>query len=124
MYNPEPGNNSAAFRSSNAFAVVSVETPSGDSSAIDRLVLSVKDEPNGGLIFLPDAMTAVRAKEIVALVARCRLPAIYPLRLYCVAGGLMSYGVDLKKIYAGAAAYVDRILRGADPADLPVQASI
>ena len=127
VYNPEPGNNSAAFRSSidegvSASAVVSVDTPTGDSSGIQRLILSVKDKPNGGLIFLPDAITSVRAHEIVALVARCGLPAIYPLRLFCVAGGLMSYGVHLKKIYAGAASYVDRILRGADPAELPVQA--
>jgi putative ABC transport system substrate-binding protein len=52
----------------------------------------------------------------------CRLPAIYPLRLFCEVGGLMSYGVKVDKIIAGAASYVDRILRGANPAELPVQA--
>src|SRR5205807_4867940 len=85
------------------------------------LIRSLKDEPNSGLIFLPDAITFVRRVQITALVAQCRLPAIYPLRYFCEAGGLMSYGVKIEKIIAGAASYVDRILRGANPAELPVQ---
>ena len=126
VYNPEPGNNSGAFRSSiaekaKASGIVSLDNPTGDSSGIERLILSVKDKPNGGLIFLPDAITAVRAREFVALVARCNVPAIYPLRLFCVAGGLMSYGINLNKLYVAAASYVDRVLRGAKPAELPVQ---
>jgi putative ABC transport system substrate-binding protein len=127
VYNPEPGNNSVAFRKSidevvNKIGIASIETPSGDSSDIDRLIRSLKDEPNSGLVFLPDAITGVRRVQITALVAQCRLPAIYPLRLFCEVGGLMSYGVKTDKIVAGAASYVDRILRGANPAELPVQA--
>jgi putative ABC transport system substrate-binding protein len=127
VYNPEPGNNSVAFRKSidevvNKIGIASIETPSGDSSDIDRLIRSLKDEPNSGLVFLPDAITGVRRVQITALVAQCRLPAIYPLRLFCEVGGLMSYGVKTDKIVAGAASYVDRILRGTDPAELPVQA--
>ena len=127
VYNPEPGNNSSAFRKSidevaSKVGIASIETPSGDSSDIDRLIRSLKDEPNSGLIFLPDAITFVRRVQITALVAQCRLPAIYPLRFFCEAGGLMSYGVKTDKIVAGAASYVDRILRGANPAELPVQA--
>ncbi len=127
VYNPEPGNNSSAFRKSidevaSKLGIVSVETPSGDSSDIDRLIRSLKDEPNSGLVFLPDAITAARRVQITALVAQCRLPAIYPLRLFCEAGGLMSYGVKTDKLLADAASYVDRILRGANPAELPVQA--
>ena len=127
VYNPEPGNNSAAFRKSidevaNKVGIKSIETPSGDSSDIDRLIRSLKYEPNGGLIFLPDAITAFRRVEITALVTRCKLPATYPLRVFCEADGLMSYGVNIEKIWAGAARYVDRILRGANPAELPVQA--
>jgi putative tryptophan/tyrosine transport system substrate-binding protein len=126
VYNPEPGNNSSAFRKSidevaSKVGIASIETPSGDSSDIDRLIRSLKDEPNSGLIFLPDAITSVRRVQITALVAQCRLPAIYPLRIFCEAGGLMSYGVKIEKIFAGAASYVDRILRGANPAELPVQ---
>lgn len=127
IYNPEPGNNSQAFRRSidqvaNRERIASIETPSGDSSDIDRLIRSLKDKPNSGLIFLPDAITFVRRAQIIALVAQCRLPTIYPLRAFCEAGGLISYGVKIERIVAGAASYVDRILRGANPAELPVQA--
>jgi putative ABC transport system substrate-binding protein len=127
VYNPEPDNNSLAFRKSidevsNKIGIASIEAPSGDSSDIDRLIRSLKDEPNSGLIFLPDAITAARRVQITTLVAQCRLPAIYPLRFFCEVGGLMSYGVKIDKIVAGAASYVDRILRGANPAELPVQA--
>ncbi|QAU49261.1 ABC transporter substrate-binding protein [Bradyrhizobium guangzhouense] len=127
VYNPEPGNNSAAFRDSieavaNEIGIASIETPNGDASDIDRLIRSFKEKPSSALVFLPDALTSVRRDHIIALVAQSRLPAIYPLRLYCAAGGLMSYGVSINRIYAGAASYVDRILRGASPAELPVQA--
>jgi putative tryptophan/tyrosine transport system substrate-binding protein len=127
VYNPEPGNNSAAFRKSidevaSKLGIASIKTPTGDSSDIDRLIRSLKDVPNSGLIFLPDAITAVRRVQITALVAQCRLPAIYPLRMFCDAGGLVSYGVNIDKNIGGAASYVDRILRGANAAELPVQA--
>lgn len=127
VYNPEPGNNSAAFRKSidevaSQVGIASIETPSGDSSDIDRLIRSLRDKPNSGLIFLPDAITGVRRVEIAALAAACRLPAIYPLRFFCEAGGLVSYGAKTRNLYVGAASYVDRILRGANPAELPVQA--
>jgi putative ABC transport system substrate-binding protein len=127
VYNPEPGNNSSAFRKSidegaSQLEITSIDTPSGDSSDIDRLIRSFKNEPNSGLVFLPDAITAVRRVQITALVAQCRLPAIYPLRSFCEAGGLMSYGVKTDTIIEVAASYIDRILRGANPAELPVQA--
>jgi putative tryptophan/tyrosine transport system substrate-binding protein len=127
IYNPEPGNNAASFRKAiddvaSHLGVLSVEAPSGGSADIERLILSLSQKPGAGLIFLPDALTAARRQQIVPLVARCRLPAIYPLRYFCTAGGLISYGVDINKIVRGAASYVDRILRGANPAELPVQA--
>lgn len=127
IYNPEPGNNSAAFRASieevaKTTGIASIETPVGDSSSIERLIFSLKDKPNSGLIFLPDALTSVQRDRMITIVRECRLPAIYPLRMFCDAGGLISYGPDLHKIYAEAASYVDRILRGAKPAEMPVQA--
>lgn len=127
IYNPEPGNNSAEFRKSidqvaQTTGILSVRVPAGDSSDVDRLISSLKTEPDSGLIFLPDLLTSVRRNELTELVARCRLPAVYPLRMFCEAGGLMSYGVDIDKIYVGAASYVDRILRGVSPSELPVQA--
>lgn len=102
--------------------IVSIETPSGDSADIDRLIRSLTDKPNSGLIFLPDAITYARRGQIAALVAQCRLPAIYPFRAFCEAGGLMSYGVKIEGVIASGASYVDLILRGAMPAVLPVQA--
>jgi putative ABC transport system substrate-binding protein len=127
IYNPEPGNNSAAFRQSidevaKMTGIVSIETPVGDSAGIERLIFSLKKIRNSGLIFLPDAVTAVQKDRMVAIVGECRLPAVYSLRLFCEAGGLISYGPDLNKMYAGAASYVDQILRGAKPAEMPVQA--
>jgi len=127
IYNPEPGNNAAAFRQSIDEAaiiagVVSVEAPRGDSSSIESLIYSLKEKPNSGLIFLPDAFTWVQRRHLTALIGQCGLPAIYPLRGFVDAGGLISYGIDMNKIYVGAAVYIDRILRGANPAELPVQA--
>jgi putative ABC transport system substrate-binding protein len=126
IYNPEPGNNAAAFRESidetaNVAGIVSVEAPSGDSSNIERLILSLKEKPNSGLVFLPDALTWVQRAHLTALIGQCGLPAIYPLRGFVEAGGLISYGIDMDKIYIGAATYIDQILRGANPAELPVQ---
>lgn len=127
VYNPEPGNNSAAFRESidkaaGASGIASVETPSGGESDIERLIVSLKDKPDSGLIFLPDAFTNSQPDRFTGLVRQCRIPAIYPLRSFCDAGGLISYGIYFMKVFDGAVSYVDRILRGADPAELPVQA--
>lgn len=128
VYNPEPGNNSSAFRSSidqvaSRVGIASISSPSGDSSDIKRHILASKADPGTGLIFLPDAITFARRVELTALVMECRLPAIYPFRQFCEVGGLMSYGVRIEKVIASAAAYVDLILRGAKPSDLPVQAA-
>jgi putative tryptophan/tyrosine transport system substrate-binding protein len=127
IYNPEPGNNAASFRKAidevaNNLGIHTVDEPKGDGSAIERLIVQLSEKPNTGLLFLPDALTAARREQIVPLVAKCRLPAIYPLRYFCTAGGLISYGIDINKVVRGAATYVDRILRGANPAELPVQA--
>ena len=127
VYNPEPGNNAVAFRKSidetaDALGIASVEAPSGGESDIERLIVSFKEKPNSGLIFLPDAFTSARPDYFTALVSQSRLPAIYPLRSFCEHGGLISYGIYYGKMFDGAVSYVDRILRGADPAELPVQA--
>ena len=79
-------------------------------------------EPNGGLIVLSTSLALAHREQIVASAARHRLPAVYPFRIYVNAGGLVSYGPDKIDPYRRAAGYVDRILKGAKPADLPVQA--
>ena len=76
---------------------------------------------NGGLIFPPDITTVTHRDLILALAAKHKLPAIYPFRLFVALGGLMSYGTDQIEMFGQTATYVDRILRGANPAQLPVQ---
>ena len=89
---------------------------------ITRAIESFAATPNGGLVVLPDTTTVLRRELIVALVAQNRLPAVYPFRLFVDAGGLIAYSAYVLDGYRLAATYVDRILRGAAPADLPVEA--
>ena len=70
---------------------------------------------------LPSPLTAVHRDLIITLAARHRLPAVYPFRYFALSGGLLSYGVDNADLYRRGASYVDRILKGTSPADLPVQ---
>jgi ABC-type uncharacterized transport system substrate-binding protein len=95
-----------------------VETAADLERAIEALALV----PNSGLVLPPDSMTIAHRDLVIALAARHRLPAVYPLHLFVAAGGLMSYGTDQNEMFRLAASYVDRILRGDKPADLPVQA--
>jgi putative tryptophan/tyrosine transport system substrate-binding protein len=96
----------------------------GADSDIERAVASFAAAGNGGLIVLPDISTTGRRDIIIAVAARYGVPAVYPFRFFVDAGGLMSYGVDRPDIYRLSATYVDRILRGEKPADLPVQEPI
>jgi putative ABC transport system substrate-binding protein len=84
-------------------------------------ITAFASSPNGALVILPGTLTTNSRAVIISLAARHRLPAIYPYNYFTAAGGLMSYGVDLADRYRGAASYVDRILKGAKPADLPIQ---
>jgi putative ABC transport system substrate-binding protein len=93
-----------------------------DAAEIERTVMAFARAPNGGLIATASALTAVHRDLIIALAARHKLPAIYFSRAYVGAGGLISYGSDVVVQFRSAADYVDRILRGEKPADLPVQA--
>jgi len=92
-----------------------------DGGGIERAVAAFAGEANGALIVLPNSVTQLHLDLTIALAARYRLPAIYPYRFYPASGGLMSYGVDLIDLYRRSASYIDRILKGAKPADLPVQ---
>jgi putative ABC transport system substrate-binding protein len=93
-----------------------------DAADIERAVDAFAREPNGGLIVPPSNTLQTHVPLIVALADRHHLPGVYNTRVFVDAGGLMSYGADVTDIYQRAASYVDRILRGAKPADLPVQA--
>ena len=92
-----------------------------DDSEFERAIAAFARSPNGGLIVTGSGLSIVHRATIIALAARYRLPAVYPLRLFVVDGGLISYGADSLDPHRRAASYVDRILKGEKPADLPVQ---
>jgi putative tryptophan/tyrosine transport system substrate-binding protein len=98
-----------------------VPTPIENATDIERAIGGFAREPNGGLVLPPDTTTVVHRDLIIALAARHRLPAVYALRVFVAAGGLMFYGTDFVELSRQGASYVDRILRGAKAADLPVQ---
>ena len=98
---------------------VTIENSEAD---IERVIEWFAATANGGLVVLPDTTTSIRRDLIIALAARNHLPAIYPERRFVDSGGLLAYGVHGLDAYRQAATYVDRILRGSKPADLPVQA--
>jgi putative ABC transport system substrate-binding protein len=92
-----------------------------DPAEIEPVMAAISREPGGGLMFLPDTFMIAHREIIFASAVRYRLPAVYPLALFAASGGLISYGVDLDDSIRRAAVYVDRILKGEKPADLPVQ---
>jgi putative tryptophan/tyrosine transport system substrate-binding protein len=92
------------------------------AAELDGAFAAAAREPRSGLIVGPDNFTSQHHERIVALAAKYHLPAVYPLRLFAATGGLLVYGIDLVEQARQAASYVDRILRGEKPADLPVQA--
>jgi len=103
------------------FAVSPTAIPIRGSADIEAAVGDFVRTSNGGLLVLPDSTTNFHRELIIALAARHRVPAVYAFRYIAADGGLMSYGVDVVELFRRAATYVDRILRGAKPADLPVQ---
>jgi putative tryptophan/tyrosine transport system substrate-binding protein len=93
-----------------------------DASEIERAVAAFARSPNGGLILTGSASATIHRDLIIKLAARSKLPAVYYARYFVAAGGLISYGPDFADEHRRAAGYVDRILKGEKPADLPVQA--
>jgi putative tryptophan/tyrosine transport system substrate-binding protein len=104
-----------------AFAMPFIAIGGRDAADFDRVIEEYAREPNGGLIILPSPNTLVHRRVIMAQAARHRLPAIYPYGFFAREGGLISYGIVPSDNFRRAAAYVDRILKGARPGELPVQ---
>jgi putative tryptophan/tyrosine transport system substrate-binding protein len=114
-----PGGNTTGF----SLFEYSISTPVGARvDEIERGLSSFAREPNGGVIVTASPLMRLHRNLIITLVARHQLPAVYPFRYFATSGGLISYGPDPVDPYRRAATYVDRILRGEKPADLPVQA--
>src|SRR5205807_3090322 len=99
-------------------AIELVPAPIENATDIERAIGLLASVPNGGLILPPDITTVTHRDLIISLAARYRLPAVYPFRLFVAEGGLMSYGTDQVEMFGQTASYIDRILRGAKPADL------
>jgi putative ABC transport system substrate-binding protein len=124
MLHPEPPNigylNSAEVAApSLKIKLVGLEVHG--SNEIERALAGFAGQPGSGLVIAPNVVTFANSALIVALAARYRLPAIYPFAFYVKEGGLMSYGFDAADQFRQGAVYVDKILRGVKPADLPVQ---
>ena len=104
-----------------SLAIEVVPMPIENANDIERSIEGFAREANGGLVLPPDTTTVVHRELIIRLAARHRLPAVYAIRVFVVAGGLMFYGTDFVELYRQAASYVDRILRGAKTVELPGQ---
>jgi putative ABC transport system substrate-binding protein len=111
----------AAARS---FAVEAIAAPVRDRSELEPIITALARAPNGGLVLMTDTFLLNHREEITSLAVRYRLPAVYPYRAFTEAGGLLSYGNDTHDNFRRAASYVDRILKGAKPSELPVQAPV
>ena len=103
-----------------SFAVEPVTAPVHSDTEIESVIAALA-QSEGGMIVMTDPFTAVHRKIIVSLAARYRVPAVYPYHFFTVEGGLMSYGANVPDLFRRSASYVDRILSGVMPRDLPVQ---
>jgi putative tryptophan/tyrosine transport system substrate-binding protein len=108
-------------KAASSFAVELIAVEVHDDAEIERAISTLAREPDGGLIVFPDSFNVVHRQTIIALVERYRLPAIYDFRYFAVDGGLISYGTDEIDLFRRTPTYVDRILKGEKPGDLPVQ---
>jgi len=125
MFNPDLGAVSAFMPSLEtavrSFKVVPIITPVHSDVEIETAIAALGREPGVGLVVMPDAFTLGHRVPIISAAARNNIPAVYSASDFVRDGGLLSYGVDLVDAFRGAATYVDRILRGDKPGDLPVQ---
>jgi putative ABC transport system substrate-binding protein len=101
--------------------VVLITAPVHSDAEIETAIITLGREPGGGLVVIPDLFTLAHRAPIISAAARNNVPAVYSLPGFAGDGGLLSYSVDVPDIWRRAASYVDRILRGAKPGDLPVQ---
>jgi putative ABC transport system substrate-binding protein len=129
LFNPETAPYSKYFLTplsadAASLGVKAIAAPVADTAALTSVVAAEAREPNSGLIVCPDSFMDVHRAEVTVLAARYRLPAVYPFHQFTEVGGLLSYGNDQLDNYRRAAVYVDRILRGAQAAELPVQAPV
>jgi putative tryptophan/tyrosine transport system substrate-binding protein len=130
MFNPQTSPNGGAYfldpleAAAPLLKVKMIAAPVHHPADIEAAMISLSGEPDAALIVMPDIFIMAHRQDIITLAARFHLPAVYAYRLFPAGGGLMSYGTDLVDIFRRLASYVDRILKGERPADLPVQMPI
>jgi putative ABC transport system substrate-binding protein len=128
IYNPRTSPYQSFLRSFDESApklgVEAIATPVHDAAEIEAAMTALGGKADSALFVVPDVFVQVHRELIIRLAAQHRLPAVYPYRFFVTSGGLMSYGLDTIIVFRQAASYVDRILKGALPADLPVQAPV
>src|SRR5262249_36345934 len=125
MFNPDTAPASAYMplleTAARSLKVVAITAPVHSDVEIERAIIALGREPGAGLVVIPDTFTIVHRAPIISAASRNNVPAVYSQTDYARDGGLLSYGVDRVDTFRRAASYVDRILRGAKPGDLPVQ---
>ena len=125
MFNPDTVTASAYMPSletaARSLKVVPIPAPVHSDVEIETAIIALAREPRGGLVVVPDPFMAAHRAPIISAAARNNVPAVYNLSAFARDGGLLSYGPDSVDLFRRAASYVDRILRGAKPAELPVQ---
>jgi putative ABC transport system substrate-binding protein len=125
MFNPDTTPASAYTPSletaARSLKVVAITAPVHSDAEIETVIIALGREPGSGLVVIPDTFTVVHRAPLISAAARNNVPAVYWLSAFARDGGLLSYGVDQVDSFRRAATYVDRILRGEKPADLPVQ---
>ena len=124
LFNPNTAPLLYAKSVESAAPALSVQVFAAPVHAADEIAGAIEQiarEPDSGLLVLPDLFTATNRKSIIEIAAVARLPAVYPFRYFVASGGLMSYGTEVLDTYRQAASYIDRILKGERPGDLPVQ---
>jgi putative ABC transport system substrate-binding protein len=127
LFNPEVAAGGGLFyaqpvqAAASSLAVESTLAIARNATEIEEALAKVSRDAESGLIVMPDLFTTNHRELIVRLAAQYRLPAIYPFRYFATGGGLMSYGIDIVDLFRRAAVYVDKILRGAKPSELPIQ---
>ena len=118
---PNLGYLASAQAAAPAFKIKLVDLMAESRNEVERVIAKFAEGLHGGLMVAPNVVNFANSEHIIALAARYRLPAIFPFAFYAKQGGLMSYGFDATDQFRQGAAYVDKILRGAAPAELPVQ---
>jgi putative ABC transport system substrate-binding protein len=127
MFNPDtsPGRGSyfspALDAAAQAIGVQSLKAPIRNDSDIEAAIASLAGQPDGGLVVMSDGFVRVHRHTIIAAAARHKIPTVYPLRVNATDGGLLAYGPSYVDLFRQAATYIDRILKGEKPTDLPVQ---